>query len=312
MLDSILFSLDVTLPIFMVMVLGFVLKRTGWIDETFVNTATRLVFNFGLPTLLFLNISAASPGLAFSWDLILVGVVVTLVGGALMVPLARFVPNMADRGVVIQAGYRSNLAIVGLAYCAAAYGEQGLVLSSMFIAVVTLLFNVMAVVVLNVYLSGNSHYWAQIKSMLTNPLIIGICAALPFSIWGIQVPSVVRQSGGYLAQLSLPIALICTGASLSLLSIKADSRATLAGVTGKLLLLPILAIIFGVWVGLGPMELGVLVMMMAAPTAAASYTMVRTMGGNSALAANLIGLTTVFSVVSVSSFLSILRFLDRI
>lgn len=312
MLESILFSVSVTGPIFLMLVVGFILRRLHWITDQFVQLGARLVFNLCLPVLLFLTISKANPAQALNLELMGAGVLVTLLGWGLLHGLAPWVAAPRDVGVVVQGGFRANMGIIGLAYCGAAYGQQGLVVASLYLALVTILFNVLSTLSLNWSLSASRGVIQQIKGVLRNPLIIGICLALPFSWWQWPLPAMVRQSGEYLAQLCLPLALLCAGASVSLKSFKADSGATGLACGAKLILMPVLAIAVGVWMDLSPMALGVLVMMASAPTASASYAMVRAMGGNAALAANVIAVTTVLGAISVSLTLSALRFLDLI
>lgn len=309
MLESIIFSASVTGPIFAMMVVGFVLKRLRWINDEFTQTGSKLVFNLCLPVLLFLTISKADPQLALNWTLIGCGVAVTLLGWALLHLVAPWVTQARDVGVVVQGGFRANMGIIGLAYCGSAYGNEGLILASLYLAVVTLLFNVLSTLSLNWSLAREGGVLNQVKGMFKNPLIIGITLALPFSFFGWELPEIARQSGQYLAQLCLPLALLCAGASISLNAFKADAAPTALACFGKLVMMPIIAVMAGVIMKLPPTSLGVLIMMVSAPTASASYPMVRAMGGNAVMAANIIGVTMIFGVLSVSGMLTLLRWL---
>lgn len=301
------FSFSVTGPIFVILLLGVWLRHVGMLTDAFVEAGSRLVFNVALPALLFISISATSFEQAANPGLILYGAIATVVVFALLELLAnKTVSPAQDRGVVVQGAFRSNMGIIGLAYCVNAYGDAGLVAASLYLGLITILFNVLAVVTLNRSLDKRRGITGMLKGIVTNPLIIGIVLALPVSYFEIRLPAIVLQSGGYFANLTLPLALLCTGASLNFRSLRLEISNALQATLMKLLLVPV-AITFGAFlIGFHGIELGVLMLMSSAPTAAASYVMVRAMGGNATLAANIIALTTLGSILSTSLGIMIL------
>ena len=125
-----------------------------------------------------------------------------------------------------------------------------------------------------------------------------------------KLPAILLQTGEYFAQMTLPLALLCTGASLSLKALRADSRNALIASSGKLLIVPFIITLCGYWLGFRGMDLGILFLMTSSPTAAASYIMVRAMKGNSVLAANIIAITTFGSILVASIGIALLRHLD--
>jgi len=312
-LATVEFSLAVTGPIFVILGLGAWLRRIGLINDAFVEVGSRLVFNVTLPALLFISVAKTRIGSSASLALIGFGLAATLLAWGLSELVAKFAVRVErDRGVVVQGSFRSNLAIVGLAYCVNAYGEAGLVAASLYVGMVTILFNILSVVTLNNSLHARQGVWPVIRSVATNPLIIGIVLALPVSIAGLRLPAIVLQSGEYFANMTLPLALLCTGAALDFRSLRHDPRDTVLAAAGKLLLVPLLFVGGGVAWGFRGMELGILLLMSSAPTAAASYVMVRAMGGNAALAANIIALTTLGSLLTTSLGVVVLRSLRLI
>ena len=116
--------------------------------------------------------------------------------------------------------------------------------------------------------------------MAANPLIIGIVLALPVSISGLHLPAILLQSGEYFARMTLPLALLCTGAALDFRSLRHDPRDTVLAAAGKLVAVPLVFVLAGVALGFRGMDLGILLLMSSAPSAAAGYVMVRAMGGN--------------------------------
>lgn len=312
-MNAISFSLSVTFPIFSLIVLGAWLRHRRWIDEGFVQMGSQLVFNFGLPTVLFLSIANRSTAELVSLDLIVAGCLVTLVLWGVSEWIAKLtVTPAAERGVVVQGVYRSNMGIIGLAYCMAAYGDAGVQLASLYLAIVTTLFNVIAVITLSRSLNRQAGLNGVLSGILRNPLILAIMAALIFAGVGLELPGLAQDSATLLASMALPLALICTGGSISWQSFLSGRKNLSLAVLGKLVLAPALAIPVGLAFQLSPIALGVLIMMVAAPTAVASYVMVRGMGGNAGLSANIVSVTTVLSMGSVTAVLAALRSLGLI
>ena len=301
-LASLAFSLNVTGPIFVILLLGVYLKRIGILTDAFVEAGSRLVFNVNLPILLFISVSKTHINESANAALIGFGLGVTLITFLFLELFAYFtVKPEADRGVVVQGAFRSNMGIIGLAYCANAYGEVGVAAASLYLGLVTILFNILSVITLSRSLHKKGQGITPIlKGIAKNPLIIGIVLALPVSYLEWKLPSLALKSGEYFAQMTLPLALLCTGATLSFKSMRSDLINTLSASLGKLLLIPLFFTLGGIALGFRGMDLGIVVLMSFAPTAAASYVMVRAMGGNSVLAANIIAVTTLGSILTTS------------
>ena len=307
-LENLSFSLSVTGPILVILILGVVLRRIGILTDAFVQAGSRLVFNVALPTLLFISISTTDFDQAANAGLILYGVLATLVVFVLAEWMAsKTVHPPEDRGVVVQGAFRSNMGIIGLAYCVNAYGDAGLVAASLYLGLVTIVFNILAVITLNRALSKRRGLGDILRGIVTNPLIIGIVLALPVSYFELRLPAIALQSGRYFAEMTLPLALLCTGASLNFASLRDELSNTLQASVLKLIAVPVLITTGGMLLGFRGIELGVLFLMSAAPTAAASYVMVRAMNGNAVLAANIIALTTLGSIVATSAGITVLR-----
>ncbi len=308
-LASLAFSLQVTGPIFLILMLGVYLKRIGLLTDAFVEAGSRLVFNVTLPALLFISVSKTHISETANFQLIGLAALLTISSFIVLEIFAYYtVKPTKDRGVVVQGAFRSNMGIIGLAYCANAYGEAGVAAASLYLGLITILFNILSVITL----SRSLHKKGQgimpvLQGIAKNPLIIGILLALPVSYMEWKLPELILKSGEYFAQMTLPLALLCTGASLSFKSMRQDMHNTLSASLGKLIFIPLVFTAGGIWMGFSGIELGVLVLMSFAPTAAASYVMVRAMGGNSVLAANIIALTTVGSVLSTSMGIAIVK-----
>jgi len=305
--SALLESVNATGPIFVIVLLGLGLRRIGLIDDHFVEISSRLVFSLCLPVLLFTTISEID--LAGALDPELLGF--ALASAALTFLLAwlaaiPFAPR-PDRGVFTQAAFRSNLGVIGLALSANAYGSEGLALASILMAAITVAYNVLSVIVLSVYADAAMKWRRVLVDILKNPLIITIFASTLIAWFGIPVPSVIRSTGEYLGSLALPLALLGTGAAMDLRTLRNSGRLTTIVVVLKTLALPAVVTFGAIALQFSPMETGVIFLLFVSPTATASYIMVKSMGGDDRLAANLIMTTTLVGILTTSLGLFLLR-----
>jgi len=310
MLADIYYSLLITAPIFCILGLGLWFKRIGLVTEEFAKVGSDLVFKVTLPCLLFVKLVQTD----FRH-----GLPITLIVYALSATVLLFVvfdrciaPRLQeprDRGVFVQGAYRSNMGIIGLAFCLSAFGESVVTTASIYLAVMTTLFNILAVITLTRHQDqpvGPAGLGLMVQGILKNPLILAIGAGVIISLSGVHVPEILLVTGGYFAQMTLPLALICAGASIRLREFQ-TSQPLYWAVLGKLLLVPLLITLGGIAIGLRGEALGVLYLMCAAPTAAASYPMAQAMKANHHLAAAIIAATSLGSMVSTTLGIFLLR-----
>lgn len=303
-------TLDITLPVFAMVFLGIGLKRLGWIDRTFVTTASALVFKATLPTLIFLSLIKADISVALDISVMVFFAIATLGQFMLSWLWAHFRIPYAERGIYVQGAFRGNCGVVGLALAAGMYGNYGLSTGSLLVGVVIIMYNALSVVVLAAYQAEKAANWRSIlKHIATNPLIISVIVALPFTAFSISLPSWVMTSGDYFASLTLPLALICIGATLSMSSIRDKSDIAVSSSIMKMAILPVLSTVAAWLLGFEGEQLGLLFLFFASPTAAASFVMVKAMGGNAGLAANIIAITTLMASISVTLGIFALRLL---
>ncbi|SDK88823.1 AEC family transporter [Pseudomonas indica] len=308
MLPLVLQTLNITLPVFAMLFLGILLKRLGLIDAHFVNTASGLVFNVSMPVMLFLAILHADLNTALQPAVIGYFVAATLAGFLLSWGWAIWRCPRADRGVYVQGSFRGNNGIVGLALATSLYGDYGLSLGGVLGGVVILSYNTLSVLVLEVYNPNVKTSVRHIlRSIFTNPLILGVLLAIPFAYWKIPLPGALIVSGEYLAKLTLPLALICIGGTLSLASLRASSHLAIGASLIKMVWMPLFATLGAFFCGFRGAELGILFLYFASPTAAASFVMAKAAGGNHDLAAAIIVITTLAAVVTTNIGLAVLQ-----
>ena len=304
-------TFTVTGPIFVLVLLGLALMRLGFIDEAFVATSSRLVFSLCLPVLLFTTVSSIDMEQTLDPGILLFSLLVTLLTFIVSwLTAIGLVQPRDDRGVFVQASFRSNLGVVGLALCANAYGLEGLALASLLTATMTIIYNILSVLVLAYYNPHRVISWhGVLRDIATNPLIVAILLALVVNALQVPIPAFLQSTGIYLGGLALPLALLGTGASMNLKALRHSSRVTALCLFLKTLLLPLIATWLAWLMGYHSMELGVLFLLFMSPTATASFIMVKSMGGNQALAANLIMTTTLVSLLTASLGLFVLQLL---
>ncbi|GJH42685.1 AEC family transporter [Pasteurella canis] len=307
-LSSFLFSMSVTLPTVLMLLLGVVLQRLHMVDDKFTGQATKIIFNITLPILLFLNItsnpvefrSQLLPIAASFTGTLLLFIVAELVA-------AKFIVEKQERGTFVQGVYRGNNGILGLALCINAYGEAGLAPASIYAAATIFLFNVLGVITLSrSFADGRVSFLGIVKNVIKNPLIIAIVLGYVVNGFELQFPKTLQTTGNYLASMTLPLALICAGASVKFNGSVSGSRTVIWGSIGRVIIAPIFMVCIGKLFGLSGMNMGILFLMAATPMATITYAMVRGMGGNATSAANIIALTTLGAIITSSVGLLIL------
>ena len=314
MIDAIVFAITIVLPNLALMWLGFFMQRRGEASQTFIDQASSFVFNYCLPCLLFFSVVDSDVDYSKQITLIVAGILVTFIlfiGAEIYAKY--FVSKPADQGVFVQGIFRSNMAIIGLATVANAYGERGLSIGAVYMGVVTILFNILAVITLSRVSKSVDDTWVSrstmiVKKLFTNPLIIALVAAFAYKALPLPpITGVIHTTGDLLAAVALPLALICAGASIDLKSMLHPSGLSMQASIGRIVIAPLIAIAIGLGFGLSGVHMGVLFLMAASPTAAASYVMAKAMGGNDVLAANILAFTTVVGMFGMAIGAATLR-----
>lgn len=313
-LNTFLFAFNITAPIFVMLFLGIWLKKRSMINDDFIKTASQLVYNIGLPVMLFITSANTDISHITDWSMLIAfGLMTCLVFVGSLLSAHWHCKDKRDQGVFIQGAFRGNLVILGLAFCANAYGEKGVALASLPVAMTVLLYNVLSVYVLNRSLhSATNSLMPTLVGIAKNPLIIAIFAGFAVNAIHIKLPDVIMESGKYLSQMVLPLALICIGGSLSIERLARIDSTALGACIWKLILSPVIACAIAIGLGLKGDALAVLFLLAASPTATISFVMVQAMKGNSELAANIIAQSTFWSLATATLGLWLLQVLQLI
>lgn len=308
MLAIFLQTLAITAPVFVMLFLGLMLKRIGWIDDNFIRVASGLVFNVTMPALLFLGILHADLRTALRPSVLIYFIAATLLSFAAAWGWALWRCPEADRGVYVQGAFRGNNGIIGLALAASMYGAYGISMGAVLAGLVILFYNALSAIILAIYSPVmKSDPWSLFVSIVRNPLIISVIAAIPFAYWQIGLPRWLEGSAQSLGNMTLPLALICVGGTLSLASLRESSQLAISASLVKMVGLPFIGTL-GAWLcGFRGPDLGILFLYFAAPTASSSYIMAREAKGNHQLAAAIVVITTVAAAVTTNIGVFILQ-----
>lgn len=322
-MDSFLFALNATVPVFLVILLGFVLQKLHLLNDVFNKTANEYVFKCALPISLFRSIAGMDfySEFDFGFCLFCFGATTVMFLGA----WAAAWLLMKDKGQVgafAQASARSSAAVLGIALAVNLYGDSGMV--PMMIMSAVPFFNVYSVLILSFSpqvdedgrLLPAARGLGAVKraciNVVKNPLIIGILAGIPFALLQVQLPAMVDSALSSIGATATPIALVVVGASFS--GSEAMKRWKGAAVSSfvKLFLLPGIFLPLAAAMGFRRSELIAILIMTGSPTTVASFVMAKNMHADGVLTANTVLLSTVLSAVSITLWLFLLKALGWI
>ncbi|PLY35708.1 AEC family transporter [Pectobacterium aquaticum] len=312
------FAFNVTMPNLLMLFMGVALRKLNLLNDAFCDTAMRVVFNVSLPCLLFFSVASNQQSFVSQWPLVVYGTVGTLATFLLLeLAATRLVKDPKERGIFVQGGFRSNTGVMGLAFAMSAYGDEGIAIGSLYLMVTVIMFNALSVITLTRSLQRQSPEQKipvsqLLRGIVTNPLIIGLLLGAAYGQSQLPMPGVIKQTGGFISAMALPLALLCAGASLEWRSMFRSSNVAVLSSVAKVFVVPGLLTLGGWLVGFRGVELGIIFLFSSTPTAAGSYAMTRAMGGNATLAANIIGLTTVGAFFMIALGLYFLRSLGVI
>ena len=318
-MSSFVFALNATLPVFLVILLGWFLMRIHLLNDAFLKVADQYVFKCALPVSLFLSIARMDLYSDFDPKFCLFCfAVTTIVFFGIWGCAHLFLKNRALIGAFTQAAARSSAAILGIAFAVNIYGDSGMV--PMMIVSAVPFFNIYSVLILTFspqvdkqgrLLPPVAEGGALVKkaciNVLKNPIILGILAGIPFALLRISLPDILSSTLSTVGGTATPIALLVIGGSFSGAEALKKWKPAAAASFIKLFLLPALFLPAAVALGFRTSELIAILIMLGSPTTVSCYVMAKNMNGDAVLTSNTVVLTTLFSSVSITLWLSLLR-----
>ena len=291
--------LDVAAPVLLMITMGAFLRRIQLINDGFILISSRFVFQVSMPALFFFGMLGNNLNGLISVNLaayFIASIVLTfLLSWLLAVKLD--VPER-QRGVFVQIAFRGNCGIFSVALVVNMFGPDGVALGGVMSGLSVLLFNILAEVILTRYSHGKLQLVPVLKSLLKNPLILGIVLGVVANFIGLKLPVFVVKTGSLIGGLSLPLALICIGGSLVTSGFTLPKHFPMA-ILSKVALSPIVFTALAYVFGFSQKELLFLFIFLAAPTAASAYVTAVAKGDDGKSTANAIATTTLVSSVVI-------------
>ena len=315
-MENLMFSLNATVPIFLVMVIGYILKNIKVLDESFVKTLNTFNFKITLPVLVFKDIAGSDFKIVWDTKYVLFCFLATLTSIVLIWIIASKVYQKQDFvGEFVQASYRSSAAVLGIAFIQNIYGTSGM--APLMIIGTVPLYNAAAVLILS-FTGPDAHgpdkqsFKKSLVGIITNPIILGIAAGMVASLFNIEFPTIVAKTVNNIAVLATPLALIGLGAGFEGRKALAMLKPTLICTITKLVLLPGIFLPMAVQLGFTGEKLVALLVMLGAPTTVSCYIMAKNMGHEGTLTSSVVVSTTFLSSVTLTVLLFILKSLALI
>lgn len=322
-MENLIYSLNATVPVFAVIVVGYILKQVGFITDEFINVSNKLNFNLTLPLLLIQDLMEMDFKAEFEVKYILYCVIVTCICFFGTWILAKiFIKDISIIAEFVQGSFRGSAAVLGTAFVLNIYGNTGMV--PMMIIGAVPLYNIFSVIVLQLESPKNKRNTEgadreelkklrndniknAIKGIITNPIIISIVIGVVLSILEVDFPHMVDNTIGNFAKISTPLALIAIGGAFETGKAIAKLKPALCGAFIKLVGQAVIFLPVAVMLGFTGSKLMALVIMLGSPTTPSCYIMAKGAGCEGTLTTSLVVLTTLLSAFSITAIIFVLR-----
>ena len=314
-MENLIFSLNATMPVFLMMVLGMLFRKTGILKENMIDGLNQFVFKIALPVLLFGDL--AKQDFAQAWDgkFVAFCFVVTLLSIGLAILMSMTLKDKSQRGEFIQGAYRSSAAILGIAFITNIYGNSGM--APLMIIGSVPLYNVMAVIVLSFTRPGQEGMSSTmlkktLKGIVTNPIILGILFGGLWSVIHLPMPAILSKTVSNLGGMATPLGLMAMGAAFDWKEAKKGMGPAFVASFMKLFGLCTIFLPVAVLLGFREAKLIAILVMLGSSTTVSCYVMSRNMGHAGVLTSSIVALTTCGSAFSLTFWLYVLKSLALI
>lgn len=314
-MENFLFCLNATMPVFFLIVLGYLFRRVHLIDDHFVTQANKFVFAVPLPLLVFKDLSDSDFRSTWDGKFVAFCFLATLASIIIAFFLSLFFRKKVSQGEFIQASYRSSAAILGIALITNIYGNAGM--GPLMIIGSVPLYNIMAVIVLEFFKPEHGKINRQLilkalKGVITNPIILGILAGLLWSLLEIPQPAIMSKTITYISNLATPLGLIAMGASFNLKKSTGNLLPAIVCSILKLVGYVALFLPLAIYLGFRESHLIAILIMLGSATTVSCYVMSKNMGHDGDLTSNVVMITTLFCAFTLTGWLYLLKTLALI
>ena len=313
MLDDLLFSANVVVPIFLLIMLGYVLTRIKLWDANFLKIANEVCFKCFLPVLLFHNVASANIFEVFNGKLIIYACLCACVlCGLLFLIVPLFIKDKKRRGVMIQGTFRSNFLLFGVPLGLSIGGASGSVLAAVVAAFYVPVINMLSVISLYAFSDAeNKSLKSALLGIVKNPLVIGGVSGLLFSLIrnliGFEIPVMLDTTLVNIKSIATPFAFLILGGDLKFGNMMRNIKVSIFSVVGRIILIPAIMIPASYLLGFDKLEMAILIAVFATPNAVSSYAMARNYEADHELAGEIITLSTLFSIFTIFVFITMAK-----
>lgn len=314
-MDNLIFSLNATVPVFMMIVLGMILKKLNWIDDVLAQKMNKFVFLLPLPVLVFEDLATIDFQQVWDTQFVLFCFFVTLISILFVTIISLVLKNKDNRGEFIQASYRSSAALLGIALIQNIYGRA--TMAPLMIIGSVPLYNIMAVIVLSVFSPehkgmSKALWFKTFQGIVTNPILIGIVAGLLWSILKIPMPAMLEKTVSSVAGIATPMGLMAMGATFHFHEALGEMKVALVATFIKLFGFCLLFLPLAIYFGFVKEQLIAILVMLGSATTVSCFVMAKNMGHQGVLTSTVVMLTTMLSGFSITMWLYILRVMQLI
>lgn len=305
---SFIVAFNVICPLFLMMALGYLLTRVHIFTEGFLKQLNNVCFKVFLPCILFVNMYHSDFSKAFQPDLVVFSILSVLAMFLILLfVVVKVQKNNYRRGVFIQGMFRSNYVLFGIPIATNLFGADNVGTTAILIAFVVPLFNILSVLVLELFNGSKMDIKQMLKGIVKNPLIIAACIAFFFILSELKIPNVLMNTIGDIADIATPLALIILGGSFSFKGLKKNMKAVAILVFTKLFLFPTIFMSISIALGFRGVALGALLALFCSPTAVSSFTMAQQMNADDELAGQIVVVSSLFSMISIFMWIMLCR-----
>lgn len=315
-MEELIFSLNATIPIFLVMIVGYVVKQMKMVDDHFIKILNAINFKLTLPILVFRDIATSDFYEVWDTTYVLYCFFATLASIIVIGLCCKFFyRDISQSGEMIQACYRSSAAVMGIAFIQNIYGTAGM--APLMIIGTVPLYNVAAVVILTFTGAGqkenaNNAIKQSLRGVITNPIIIGIILGMVVSLLRLEMTPIISKTVNNFAVLASPLALFGLGAGFEGRKALKEIRPTIAATLVKLVVLPAVFLPLAIHLGFTTEKLVAVLIMLGAPTTASCYVMAKSMGHRGVLTSSVVVSTTFFCSITLTVWLYLLRIMGLV
>lgn len=307
-------SIEVVLPLFIIMVIGWLAVRLGAVSKTAVEGLNSLIYWVLLPAMMFLTVLESTPITANEfWPAVYMSACVIIASVSLLIFMPRVIKDKKQCAAVVQATQRGNLTIYGVPFAMAVLGPAGLENLGVTLSMVVFVGNIIAALEVELYAKEKVHVGRVILGAFKSPIIIAVLAAFAVRGMGVTLPNILLSPLKSLSGATSAISFLALGGAFTMASTAAHKKQIILGSVIKLVLQPLIFVSIGVFaLGLRGVMLVAMLCVFATPCPVSSVALTKAMKGDTQLAGELVAVTTMFSTLTLFGFVYAFKLLGYI